>query len=174
MAQDILKSLSLGQKKVVLFPKTGRVKLFWSLTCPNSQLCIRVYIFIFKNYQTNKQKKQETKKSKNTKEEKRIPPESQFKKQICRPDEDFSCHSHFWKQDFFFLPYHFCPLLRPERNNKRHFGITWILHKLIHIFKKKCLLLNWLCRLLSNNGFPNTNNGLIFQRRSGAVVRRCS
>ena len=27
--------------------------------------------------------------------------------------------------------FHFCSLLRPERNNKRHFGITWILHKLI-------------------------------------------
>ena len=33
----------------------------------------------------------------------------------------------------YFKSYHFrfCSLLRPERNNKRHFGITWILHKLI-------------------------------------------
>ena len=55
-----------------------------------SQICIRIYIFLFQRTsskqtnkkQTNKQtnKKQETKKTKETKEEKRISPEKQLKK----------------------------------------------------------------------------------------------
>ena len=46
-----------------------------------SQICIRIYIFLFQrtsSKQTNK--KQETKKTKETKEEKRISPEKQLKK----------------------------------------------------------------------------------------------
>ena len=42
-------------KKVVLFPEIDRVKKFLSLTRPHSQMCIRIYIFSFKqkNTQTN-------------------------------------------------------------------------------------------------------------------------
>ena len=75
--------------------------------------------------------------------------------------------------------YHFCPLLRPERNNKKHFGITRILHKLtswgsyIFIFSIKIFVAQ-LCRLPSNIGFPNTSNGLIFLKLSGTVLYRCS
>ena len=68
-------------KKVVLFPEIGRVKKILSLTRPHSQICIRIYIFLFQrtsSKQTNK--KQETKKTKETKEEKRISPEKQLKR----------------------------------------------------------------------------------------------
>ena len=58
-------------KKVVLFPEIGRVKKFLSLTRPHSRMCIRLYIYIYIylyifniKKQTNKQKKQEYKKSK--------------------------------------------------------------------------------------------------------------
>ena len=65
---------------------------------------IRIYIFNFKKQQTNKQKKQESKKAKETREEK-IYPKNWLKKWLCgRPGEDFSCHPHFWKQEFFFWP----------------------------------------------------------------------
>ena len=47
--------LKLGQKKVVLFAETGRVKKFLSLTRSHSQMCIRIYIFNFKK-QTSKKK----------------------------------------------------------------------------------------------------------------------
>ena len=73
-------------KKVVLFPEIGRVKKILSLTRPHSQICIRIYIFLFQrtsSKQTNKKqtnKKQETKKTKETKEEKKISPEKQLKK----------------------------------------------------------------------------------------------
>ena len=43
-------------------------------------MCIRTYIFNFKNKQTNKQKNKYTKKAKETKEEKGIYPENQLKK----------------------------------------------------------------------------------------------
>ena len=55
----------LGQKKVVLFPEIGRVKIFVSLTRPQSRMYIRIYIF---NYQIKKIMRQ--KKAKETKEEK--------------------------------------------------------------------------------------------------------
>ena len=43
--------------EVVLFPETGRVKIFSLLTRPHSRMCIRIYIF----FQTKKQKAKETK-----------------------------------------------------------------------------------------------------------------
>ena len=61
-------------KKVVLFPEISRVKKNLSLTRPHSQICIRIYIFLFQrtsSKQTNKQKtnkqtnKQKTKNKKN-------------------------------------------------------------------------------------------------------------
>ena len=54
----------LGQKKLVLFPKIGRVKIFLSLTGPHSQIYIRIYIFNFRKHKTNKQKKTRIEKSK--------------------------------------------------------------------------------------------------------------
>ena len=46
---------------------------------------------------------------------------------------------------------------------------------LILIFNKKYLLLNRsIASFTSNIDFSNTSNGLIFLRRSGAVVHRCS
>ena len=45
-----------GQKKVVLFPKIGRVKVFLSLTHPRSQMCVRIYLFKLKKQQTNNKK----------------------------------------------------------------------------------------------------------------------
>ena len=44
----------LRPKKVVLFPEIGRMKKILSLTRPHSQMCIRIYIFNFKNKQTSK------------------------------------------------------------------------------------------------------------------------
>ena len=70
---------ALGQKKVVLFPEIGRVKLFLSFTRLYSGMCIRIYIFNFKKQQTNN-KKTRVKKAKETKEEKRISPENRLKK----------------------------------------------------------------------------------------------
>ena len=46
-----------GQKKVVLFPEIGRVKMFLSLTRPHNQMCVRIYVFKLKKQQTNKNKK---------------------------------------------------------------------------------------------------------------------
>ena len=61
--------------KVVLFPEIGRVKIFLSLTRPYCQMCIGIYIFIFKkNKQINKQKTR-IKKAKKIKKVKRISPE---------------------------------------------------------------------------------------------------
>ena len=57
-----------GQKEVVLFPKIDRVTFFIIHPRPHSQMCIRIYIFNFKK-QTNKINKN-TKKARETKEEK--------------------------------------------------------------------------------------------------------
>ena len=43
---DSEKYISLGQKKVVLFPEIGRVKFFLSLTHPYSRMCIRIFFFL--------------------------------------------------------------------------------------------------------------------------------
>ena len=65
----------------VLFPEIGRVKNFLWLTRSDSRMCFRIYIFISKKQQTNKQiKETRIKKAKETKEEKRICPENQLKK----------------------------------------------------------------------------------------------
>ena len=58
---------ALGQKKVVLSPEIGRVKLFLSFTRLYSGMCIRIYIFNFKKQQTNNKKIQESKKQKKLK-----------------------------------------------------------------------------------------------------------
>ena len=65
--------------------------------------CVSEYIFL---KQTHKQTKTRTQtKAKETKEEKRISPENRLEKIICgRPGEDFSCHKHFQKQEYFFWP----------------------------------------------------------------------
>ena len=47
---------TLGQKKVVLFPKISQVEIFLSLTRPWSRICIRMYIFHLEK-QINKQTK---------------------------------------------------------------------------------------------------------------------
>ena len=57
-----------------MFPETGRMKSFVSLTHPHSRMCIRIYIFIyffFKEEQKQKQKKAKTKKAKDTIEERK-------------------------------------------------------------------------------------------------------
>ena len=71
--------MTKAKKKVVLFPEIGRMKFFLSLTRPHSGVCIRIYIFNIKK-QTNKQKKKNIKKAKETKEEKIISLENWFKK----------------------------------------------------------------------------------------------
>ena len=87
-----LNLLRLGQKNSLrkLFPETGGVKIFLSLTRLHSRMCIKIYVFNFKK-QTNKPKKQKqnknTKKAKETKEEKRISPENRLKKLNLRPPE---------------------------------------------------------------------------------------
>ena len=66
-------------EKVVLSPEIGWAKKFLSLTRLHCRMCLRIYIFNFKN--TNKQtKKQEYKKAKETKEEKRVSSDKQLKK----------------------------------------------------------------------------------------------
>ena len=60
----------LRPKKVVFFPEIGRVKNILSLTRPHSRMCIRIYIFNFKN--KKKTKITWRQKAKETKERKRI------------------------------------------------------------------------------------------------------
>ena len=79
----ILHLLRFGQKKVVLFLETSRVKKFLSLTRSHSRMCIRTYIFNFKKQAKKKKEAKQsknTKKAKETKEEKKIFPESRLKK----------------------------------------------------------------------------------------------
>ena len=80
--QKVFKTKTTGKaiKKKVLFPEIGRVKILLSLTRPHSRMCSRIYIFNFKNEQTNKQKSKNKKNPKETKEEKRISPENRLKK----------------------------------------------------------------------------------------------
>ena len=72
-------------------------------------MCVRLFNFNFEK-QTNKQKKKKRiqKKSKETKEEKKISPENRLKKKICgRPGEDFSRQPAFPKtRVFYFLALH--------------------------------------------------------------------
>ena len=49
------------KKKVVLFPEIGRVKIFSSLTGPHSRMCIRIYIFCFKQKNTHTETKKQKK-----------------------------------------------------------------------------------------------------------------
>ena len=51
-----------------MFPEIGWVKIFLSVTRPHNRMCIRIYIFNFKE----STKKHEDKKVKETKEQKRI------------------------------------------------------------------------------------------------------
>ena len=67
-----------GQKKVVLFPEIDWVNFFLSLTRQHSRMCMRIYIFNFK-----KQRNQEYKKVKETKEEKKISPENWLKNKFA-------------------------------------------------------------------------------------------
>ena len=59
-------------------------------------MCIRIFIFKFKKQQN---KKQESKKAEETNEEKRTFAENRLKKL----HEDFSCHPHFQKQQYYFF-----------------------------------------------------------------------
>ena len=56
-------------KKVVLFLEIGRVKMFLSLTCTHSRMCIRIDIFCLKK-QTHKQNKQKKLRKKGEKQKK--------------------------------------------------------------------------------------------------------
>ena len=69
----------IGPKKAVLFPEIGRVKF---LDHSPARIFKCASIFNFKK-QTNKQKKQEYKRSKRNQKKKRIVPENRLKKQIC-------------------------------------------------------------------------------------------
>ena len=75
-------------------------------------MCIRVYIFNFKkNKQKNKKKTRTQKKLKKIKEE-NISQKSIKKINLRQPKEEFSCHPHFPKQEyflFFILFYFFWP-----------------------------------------------------------------
>ena len=59
-------------KKVVLFPEIGPVKIFLSLTRPQSRMCIRKHVSNLKQKtkKTNKKKKNEDKKQKKLKKKK--------------------------------------------------------------------------------------------------------
>ena len=89
----------LRSKKVFLFPKIGRVKIFYHSPARTVK-CVLEYIFLIsKNKETSK-KQRKRKKEKETKKEKNIYPENQLKKEICgRLGEDFPCHPHFRKQE---------------------------------------------------------------------------
>ena len=80
------------------------MKSFLSLTtCKDKYVSECTFLSSKSNKQTTT-KKQESKKAKETNEEKIICPENRLKKQICgRPGEDFSRHPHFRKQDCYFL-----------------------------------------------------------------------
>ena len=62
--------MTIRPKKVVLFPEIGRVKIFLSLTSPPSRVCIRIYIFCFKQKNIHRNKTKETKENRKTKETK--------------------------------------------------------------------------------------------------------
>ena len=51
-----IRYISLGQKKVVLFPQVSRMNFFYHLPARISRMCMRTYIFCFKkrHKQTNK------------------------------------------------------------------------------------------------------------------------
>ena len=70
----IKEEFSLRPKKVVLFPEIAWMKIFSSFTHPHRRMCIRTYIFCFKqktHTQTeSKKKSKENRKTKETKEEK--------------------------------------------------------------------------------------------------------
>ena len=79
-------SIHPRQKKVVLFPEIGRVKIFLSLTRSHSRIWIIIYIFKFKEQQTNNNKKpKRIKKAKEINEEKRTSPENRWKNLNLRP-----------------------------------------------------------------------------------------
>ena len=70
---DFLLNVSRAKKKVVLFLEIDRVKIFSSLTCLHSQMCIRIYLlFQTKNHTHNTQKQlaKQTKENGKTKETK--------------------------------------------------------------------------------------------------------
>ena len=64
-------------------------------------MCIKIYIFSFKEHETNNQtnKKQESKTAKKAQEEKIISLENLLKKNCGRPGNRFSRHPHFYKQE---------------------------------------------------------------------------
>ena len=79
-------------------------------------MCIRIHIVNFKK-ETYKQKNKNTKKVKETKEEKKnssgewIQKKKKEKKKCGRPSEDFSCHPRFLKQEYFFFFWPECNML---------------------------------------------------------------
>ena len=94
-----------GHKKVVLFPGINQGKFFLSFTRLHSHMFIIIYIYFLKKQKNKKKRTRTQTKTKETKEEKRISPENRLEKIICgRPREDFSCHPHFQKQEYFFWP----------------------------------------------------------------------
>ena len=47
-AAPIRENTISGEKKLGLFPEIGWIKKFLSLARPQSRMCIRIYVFIFK------------------------------------------------------------------------------------------------------------------------------
>ena len=94
----------LDQKKLVLFPEIGQVKIFLTLTHQHSRMCIRIYIFNFKKWQTNKQKKkQESKKAKENNEEKKISLENWLNKNLQPSGWRFFSSPAFQETRLFFF-----------------------------------------------------------------------
>ena len=58
----------IGQKNVVFFPEFDRVKKILSLTCSHCQMCIKIYIFNFKNKKTKITRRQKSKRTKKKRE----------------------------------------------------------------------------------------------------------
>ena len=56
LEEEIIKK-NLGPKKIALFPEIGWGKIFSSLTRPHSRMCIRIYIFCFKQKNTHTETK---------------------------------------------------------------------------------------------------------------------
>ena len=70
---------------------------------PHSRMCIRIYIFNFKNKQTSENKTKNTKKQKKLKKNRDYLRKIESKKIRGRPGEDFSHHPHFRKQKLFYF-----------------------------------------------------------------------
>ena len=123
--------LGLKKVRVVLFSEIGRVKFFYHLPVCICRMCMRIYIFCFKK-NTHKQKNlyqqiysyeftffsvQTIKDRALCFSTKKVLLEQYFESKLCsknsmklvkrffcgHPDEDFFCHTHFLKQEYYFF-----------------------------------------------------------------------